>query len=119
MKLLIILLFSISTTFAQNVQTIKKGESAPADGFFVTKEQMQKFVDTDKENKLLKKKVIKLEQLQIVQDQRIELYKNRVTELDKELVRESRRGSFKGIGGFVLGVLATSAAAYAAIQVSK
>lgn len=119
MKILLIILFSISTVFAQNVQTIKKGEQAPSDGFFVTKEQMQKFVNTDKENVLLKKKIVKLEQLQFVQKERITLYKNRVEVLDKQLSWEQTKGSFKGIGGFFIGVLATSAAAYAAIQVSK
>lgn len=119
MKILIILLFTISTAFAQNVRQIKAGEAAPSDGFFVTKEQLQKFVDTDQDRELLRLKVIKLEELQVVQDERINLYRSRITEIDKELTRSTRRGSFKGIGGFVLGVLATSAAAYAAIQVSR
>ncbi len=119
MKLIIVLLFSISTCFALDVTPIKKGEQAPSNGFFVTTESMKELRKINEEKKILEKENITLKDLSVINEKRIETYKKYAEESHKQASWERTKGSFKGAGGFILGVLATSLAAYAAIQVSK
>ena len=73
----------------------------------------------NEDKKLLEKKVLKLEDLAEVHKYRIELYKKETADLRDGLQKARFHGSLKGYGGFFLGVLATSAAAYAAIRSTK
>lgn len=119
MKLLIILLISISQCFAIDVTPLKKGEVAPKDGFFVDTENMKQLRKINEDKKVLEKKVVKLEDLAAINEERVGAYRKLSEESQKQLRWEQTKGSFKGVGGFVIGVLATSLAAYAAIKVVK
>ena len=119
MKLLLIFLLTLSQAFAIDVQPITKGSPAPDDGFFVDQPNMKKLRKINEEKKLLEKENIDLRELSIVHETRIDNYKQMNTEVEKELRWEKTKGSLSGVGGFILGVLATSLAAYAAMQASK
>jgi hypothetical protein len=118
MKYLIILLVSFNC-FAIDVTPIKKGEPAPKEGFFIDAENMKKLRKINEEKKLLEKENITLKDLAYVNEQRINTYKKLSLESEKMFVREKTKGSFKGVGGFLIGVAATSLAAYAAIRISR
>ena len=119
MKLLLIFLISISQCYAIDVTPIKKGAPAPKDGFFVDSENMKEFRKINEDKKVLERKVIKLEDLAVINEQRVETYKKLSQESEDQLRWEKTKGNAKGIGGFLIGVLATSVAAYAAIRISK
>lgn len=114
-----VLIFCLTTShaFAIDIEEIKEGQPAPKDGFFVDAENMKKFRKINEEKKLLETKVAKLEDLSVVRNNQIQLYKNLNNSLESELAWENFKGDMKGVGGFLLGVLATSAATYVAIEV--
>lgn len=119
MKFLLVLLTSINLCFALDVTPVKKGDPSPSDGFFVTTESMKKLRKINEEKKILEKENITLKDLSVINEKRIQTYKMYAEESHKQASWERTKGNFKGAGGFVLGVLATSLAAYAAIRVSK
>ena len=119
MKLLLIFLLSISQCLAINITPVKKGEPAPKDGFFVDKENMKKFREINEKKKNLEQQVATLEDLRVIDESRIKVHKNIINKADREIQKERTKGNLKGIGGFLLGVFATSVAAYAAIKVVK
>ena len=111
-----VLLLASSLSFGQNVTSVKKGFVVEQDGFFVTKSQMQEFVKTDKENKLLKEKIVSLEMLSTNYLDQISYHKDRANNLQKELDWSEAKGYFKTTGGFLVGVIITGFASYAAIR---
>jgi len=119
MKLLLIILLSISNCFAIDVTPIKKGEPAPANGFFIDQPNIKKMRKINEDKKVLERKVTKLEDLAVINEQRVETYKKLSQESEDQLIWEKTKGNFKGVGGFLVGVLATSLAAYAAIRIAK
>ena len=119
MKLLLIILLSISNCFAIDVTPIKKGEPAPANGFFIDQPNIKKMRKINEDKKVLERKVTKLEDLAVINEQRVETYKKLSRESEDQLRWEKTKGNFKGVGGFLVGVLATSLAAYAAIRIAK
>lgn len=119
MKLLIILLFSISQCLAIDVTPIQKGDPAPQDGFFIDSPNMKEIREINEKKKLLEKENIQLKDLAVINEQRVDTYKDYAKKSEEQLGWEKTKGNFKGVGGFLLGVLATSVAAYAAIRVSK
>lgn len=119
MKILIILLFSISHCFALDVTPLKKGELAPSDGFFVTSESMKKLRKINEEKKILEKENITMKDLAVINEKRIVTYKMYAEESHKQASWERTKGNFKGVGGFLVGVLATSLSMYVAVKVVK
>jgi len=119
MKFLIVILISISQVFAIDVIPIEKNEKAPEKGFFIDTENIKELRKINEEKKLLKKENVKLQDLQTINEQRINTYKEFAQESEKELYKEKIKGNVKGVWGFILGVLSTSVAAYAAIRVAK
>lgn len=120
MKLLLVLLFSISTCFADyDISPMKQGDIAAKDGFFMTTETEKKVRQVKEEHKLYKQQNVKLKDLALIEEQRVETYKKRTEASEKQLRWEQTKGTFKGVGGFILGVAATSLAAYAAIRATK
>lgn len=112
MKILILLLFTLNITFAQQIAPIKTGERALHDGFLVDKKFAELATANDKKVDILEKKV-ELQDLRInVTEEQAKFYKDKAK-------KEEARSTWKGIGGFVLGVLATSLASYAAIKATK
>lgn len=119
MKILLVFILLMNSALAIDVRVIKKGQQAPEDGFFVTAKTMKELRKVNEDKKALEKKVVKLEQLAFIKDQKIELYAVELKETHKQLSWERTKGNFKGIGGFLIGVAATSLAAYAASRVIK
>lgn len=113
-----LLIFTLNT-YAIDVTPVKRGDKVPKDGFFVDTNNMKKFRKINEDKKTLEKKVVKLEELSIIKDQRIEVYQEMNKNSERAVSSERAKGNLKGIGGFIIGVLATSVAAYAAIQVTK
>lgn len=117
MKTILILVTSINLCFAIDVDPIKKGEPAPKDGFFIDSNNLQEMRQINEEKKLLEKENIKLEQLRVTSENIEKNYQERLDLASKQITKEQVKGDLKGIGGFLLGVLATSAAAFAAAKV--
>lgn len=111
MKYLLILLLSFNC-YSQSAVKLNKGDSAPFTGALIKEDRLDKLVKSEK-------KVIKLEQLTIKQEELNTFYKGRAESVENELKKERTKYFFKSIGYFVLGVAATSLAAYAAIRSSK
>ena len=119
MKIILILLLTLSQVFALDVTPVKKGDPSPEDGFFVDAENMKKFREINEKKKNLEKQVVTLEDLGVINEERIKIHKTMLSNTEREVSKERTKGNLKGLGGFILGVLATSVAAYAAIRVSK
>lgn len=119
MKYLIIFLICISQCFAIDITPIEKGEPAPANGFFVDAENMKEFREINERKKLLEKENLTLKDIRVIQSEQISNYKIIEKELHSQVRKEKFKSDVKGVGGFVLGVLATSLAAYAAIRATK
>ena len=119
MKLLLILLLTISPVYAIEVTPIKKGEAAKVDGFIVSKDEMKKLREINEKKKLLEKENLSLKDLNVVNDRRVSLYGERYSAVERELTRERTKSNLKGIGGFVLGVVITGFIGYAAVRASK
>jgi len=116
MKILVILICSINLTFALDVTPIRKGQAAPDNGFFVDQENMKGFRKINEENKLLKKENLELEELSFVNNKIEKNYQDRLDFASKEITKEQIKGNLRGVWGFVLGVAATSLAAFAAAK---
>lgn len=104
MKILILILTSITlitSSFAKNATTVTKGEKSPFTGVLLKEKVFNDLVKSDK-------KVLKLEDLRITQDQLIKYHKEEASMYRKELTKEKIGNSFTNIGYFVLGVLVTS-----------
>lgn len=119
MKLLFLLLFSFSSLAQEPIRWVEKGHVVESGSFLVTPDQMKKFREINEKKKNLEKQVVTLQELQYINEDRIKVHKEINTELEKQVSKEQFKSGAKSIGAFILGVLATSAAAYAAIQVSK
>lgn len=78
MKLFIIAILLINTTFANEVTYIKKGDPAPENGYFITAPQEKKFREQNEENKKLTSINIQLKDLQVQQDARIDTLNERI-----------------------------------------
>lgn len=118
MKLILCLLLTFNA-FAIEVIPVKQGEPSPADGFFVDKKNMQKFRQINEKKENLDKQVITLKMLAVEKDRNISLLEEESAQYRKRMQWEQTKGNLKTIGGFVLGILATSVAAYAAIRSTK
>lgn len=119
MKILLIILLTINSATAIDITPIKKGEPAPANGFFVDKKNIKKFREINENKKLLEQENGKLKSLNQLAINETKIYKENYQEANRQVRVEKFKSDLKGIGGFLLGVLATSAAAYAAIRIAK
>lgn len=119
MKYLIICLLFTFSVSAQQLTVLKKDEIAPYDGVLVDDVQMKKFRQINEDKKTLETKFVLQEDLLEIKDQRINFYKKKAEEAYKEV--QAKEGSLflTKTGYFILGVAATSLAAYAAIQATK
>ena len=119
MKYILILLLLFNSVYAIDITPIEKGQVAPYKGFLVSPEQMKEFRQINEDKKLLEQENLKLQDLQVINEQRIGLYKKAWEETNSELTKERFSGNFKGIGGFILGVALSGIAAYATIKTLK
>ena len=62
---------------------------------------------------------LKLRDLIVIKEDQIKLYKQRYEAVETELTWQKTKGNFKGVGGFLIGVAATTAAAFAAAKLVR
>ena len=103
--ILCLLLWNIS--YANDIEIIKKGEAAKADGFWVSSDQMKQFREINEKLKLAERKIIKLEDLQVTQTEQIDFYKKRAERYQLAFEKEQTRGFWSNVMYFGLGTLIT------------
>lgn len=118
MKSILLLILVPSITLA-DMQVLKKGDSASFDGVLIDAEQMKQFRQINEEKKLLEKENLKLKDLGIINDQRIDLYKEHVKQVTEDLSSSERRAFWQSVGTFALGVVVTGFAAKVAIESTR
>ena len=118
MKSILLLILVPSITLA-DMQVLKKGDSASFDGVLVDAEQMKEFRQINEEKKNLELQNIKLKDLGVIQEQRIDLYKQEVQRVTEDLSRSEKKAFWQSAGTFVLGVLVTGFAAKVAIEATR
>lgn len=109
-----------STTYAQSVKVVKKGESVPFDGVLFTKE-MEKSIRMDIQ--LYEKKVTTLTKLNELNEKendiltkRVVVYQNKARELADREVRQERDTFWRNALFFVSGALLTGVIGYGVVQ---
>lgn len=102
--LLTLLITLISKSFAQNAASIKQGEVAPFTGVLLTEERADKAMKAEK-------KVIKLEDLRIAQEELINYHEEQSKTYRRKLVEAKFESFGYVVGAFVIGVLVTGFAA--------
>lgn len=108
-----------TVTFSKEMAVLKKGDAAPFDGVLSDSEQMKEFRQINEENKLLKLENLKLSDLSAIQGKKEDLYKLDIDNKQSQIVRLERREVWLTAGAFLIGVIATSIAAKAAIESTR
>lgn len=116
MKLFIILLCSANLALAQSITPVKKGEPSPHDGYVIDDKMEKKMRQVNEENKKNKELNIKMEQLGVLEESKVNLYKEQVSSLEKENSSLRTTNNLSIIVYFGLGVLATGLAAYGTMK---
>ena len=98
---MLILAILTTNSFAQNAAKIDKGEKSPFSGIVVKEDIFNGLVKSDK-------KVLKLEDLRVVQDDLIDYHKDEAKKYRKELTKEKIGSTLSSTGYFVLGVVIAS-----------
>lgn len=102
-----------------NVKKVNKGDQVPCNSWIVSEPQMQDIAKEKKELDIVKRENLTLKELGLVNEDIIKHHKTRADDIQKELNWEQTKSVWKSVGFFVLGVAATSVAAYAAIKSTK
>ena len=117
--LIILCLVFSQLTFAGDIQSIKKGELSPFDGFVITKEFEKKARQTREESILVRRKNLTLKDLQVVNEGRIEFYKDNYKKAHKELQKEQFKSFWKTTFMFIGGIAVGAGVFYAASKVYR
>jgi hypothetical protein len=122
MKYLLLLLLSLNA-IAQDVVTVKKGDTVPFDGVLFTKEKELEVRKEVLEKDFLQKKASLLEELGKVQkeeldisNKRIEIYQARAQEMADREVKSESREFLKNALYFTAGAVLTGVLGYGVIQ---
>lgn len=118
MKYILIALLIVRLAHAEMI-TLDKGQIAPFGGVLVDAEQMKEFRQINEDKKNLELQNIKLKDLGVIQEQRIDLYKLEVQRVREDLSRSEKKAFWQSAGTFVLGVLVTGFAAKVAIEATR
>lgn len=113
-----IFLILINVSFAKVVK-IQQGEPAPFTGAILDNEELNRYRQLDEKDAVREAQVKNLNDLRIIQDERIEFYQLQVKEVRKELLKSESSRWLTNIGYFVLGVAITGFAAKAAIESTR
>jgi hypothetical protein len=106
-------------SWADDMVILKEGDTAPMDGILVSGERMKEFRKTNEDYKLLKLENLKLKDLGVIHEQRIDLYKDQVKRVTEDLSSSERRRFWTNLGYFALGVVVTGFAAKVAIEAGR
>jgi lipopolysaccharide export LptBFGC system permease protein LptF len=110
-------LFSINSYAEMTI--LKKGDTAPFEGVLVDAPQMKEFRQINEDKKNLELQNLKLKDLALINEERVELYRVQSELLNKELSKAETRSFWKSIGYFALGVVVTGMAAKVAIESTR
>ena len=110
---------SLSVQAEPKISKLEKGKKAPYSGLLINKEQSAKFRQTNEENKLLNTKVLKLEQLRVVQKDSTEFYKERYRSTKKDLEIAETKSFFKSTLFFFGGVGITTLITFAVLRTTR
>jgi len=116
--ILTFLFFQTHNTYAE-MTALNKGQVAPYEGILVDAEQMKEFRKINEDKKSLELENLKLKDLSIINDQRIDLYKTEVKRVTEDLSRSEKKAFWQSAGTFVLGVIVTGFAAKVAIEATR
>lgn len=121
MKLLLVIFLLVSNVCYSNesMKVVKKGEVASFDGVLVSKEQMEEFRRINEENKLLKEKVLTLENIVKIDEIKLKYYADELTATRSLLIAEQANDFWAKAGYFALGVIVTGVAAKSAIESTR
>lgn len=111
MRYIIILLITLNLCHA-GVTNVKKGQTVPHDGYLFTPEAEKENRTKLEKAKITKRENITLKELQVVNEQRIDLYKNEASKASSRLSKARFKGNLKGTLGFVLGTVITGVISY-------
>lgn len=121
MKTLLFIFLLVSNVCYSNesMKVVKKGEVASFDGVLVSKEQMEEFRRINEENKLLKEKVLTLENIVKIDELKLKYYADELTATRSLLIAEQANDFWAKAGYFALGVIVTGVAAKSAIESTR
>ena len=108
---LMVLCLVCNVSYAEMV-IVKKGDPAPFEGILVDQAQMKEFRQINEDKKNLELQNLKLKDLALINDERVDLYR-------KELSSSETKSLWKSVGYFALGVLVTGFAAKVAIESTR
>lgn len=119
MKIFIISFFFCFSVMADSAVALRKGENAPFDGILITKEKSKELRQMEKDKKVLEKQKVTLTELNSVLKQQREIWRKDSEENFKQYKKEQIKGNLRGIWGFLVGVLVTSAGVFAGAKIIK
>ena len=108
-----------TTSFSNEVVTLNKGDTAPFRGALFSENKTNELRANDERRLLLEKKTITLEEIGVLSEQRLDIYKKRVYTLEETITKNNRKRFWSNIGHFLLGAALTGLAAKVAIESSK
>lgn len=118
-KVLLITILIFSTIDSYAIERITKGQAAPYSGAIITEREVEEYTDLVKKEAVRKAQIKNLNDLRIIQDERIDFYQLQVKEVRRELLKSDSKRWLTNIGYFVLGVAITGFAAKAAIESTR
>jgi hypothetical protein len=98
---------------------VEKGDEMPYTGYAVDKPQMRHFRQINEEKKLLEQKVIKLEDLGVMKDEKIDYLEDQYTQVNKAYIKEQQKSTWQKYLYFAGGVILSGAAVYGASKLRK
>lgn len=103
----------------EKVIPMTKGDIAPYSGIFFPKDKAKELRQINEEKKLLEKKVLKLEDLQIIQEETSTFYKENYYKTKNLLEAEQTKSFWKSTLYFFGGVLITGIITSATLKYAK
>lgn len=112
--ILLIILFIISTiafsnsSHSEDIVPLEKGEKAPFAGALVSADKFDLLRQIDEKNRLLEKKILTLQDLNVIMADRVDLNKKLAEEYKIDYTKSEAKRSITNIGHFLLGVAITA-----------
>lgn len=108
-----------TTSFSQDVVKLNKGDPAPFRGALFSETKTNEIRKNDEQRKLLIKENLTLKDLRVLESEKLDIYKKRLYNTEKELSKSNSRRFWSNTGYFILGVVITGFAAKAAIESTR
>ena len=111
--ILLAILFFISTIAftdirSEDIVPLSKGDKAPFEGALVPADKFDLLRQIDEKNRLLEKKVMTLQDLNVIMENRVDLNKKLAEEYKIDYTKSEAKRSITNLGHFLLGVAITA-----------